>query len=213
MAVTISGSGPVTGLTTLASPTTINGLTLPTDSLQPAMVLITPTSVAGTGVTVSGGAVTFTATAAASVNGCFTSTYLNYQIVISILGSLAASNDLLFRTRAAGTDLSSSVYASSYIYNTQAGGPTRSYTAAGAYGYLGYTNDYLSLVQTYVSSPFAADRTAMTGTHMSLGSGAASQSGHMGIVVNNATSYDGFTLIQAGGTITGTLRVYGLRNS
>lgn len=30
MAVTISGSGPVTGLTSIASPTTLNGLTIPT---------------------------------------------------------------------------------------------------------------------------------------------------------------------------------------
>ena len=179
----------------------------------PGSSLVIPTSVAGTGVTLSGGAVSFTTTAAASVNGCFTSTYQNYQIVISVLGSLAASNDLSFRMRAAGTDLSGAVYTTSYIYNTQAGGPSRSYTSAGTSAGLGYTNDYLSLVQTYIGSPFAADRTAMTGTHMTLGSGAASQSGHIGIVVNNATSYDGFTLIQAGGTITGTLRVYGLRNS
>ena len=32
MAVTINGTGPITGLTTIASPTTINGVTLPTTS-------------------------------------------------------------------------------------------------------------------------------------------------------------------------------------
>jgi len=32
MAVTINGTGPITGLTTIASPTTINGLTIPTTS-------------------------------------------------------------------------------------------------------------------------------------------------------------------------------------
>ncbi len=40
MAVTISGSGPVTGLTTIASPTTINGLTIPTTSFGKVLQVV-----------------------------------------------------------------------------------------------------------------------------------------------------------------------------
>jgi hypothetical protein len=155
---------------------------------------------------------TFSAVASVSVNSCFSAAYENYRIVIGLLGSVAASNDLNLRVRAAGTDLSGAVYASSYIFNSQTGGPSRSYTAAGTSGVLGYTNDYKSLVAGDMGSPFATERTTFTGTHMTLGSGAASQAGSLGIVVNNATSYDGFSLISATGTITGTLRVYGYSN-
>ena len=43
MAVTISGSGPITGLTTIASPTTINGLTIPTTSFGKLLQVVRAT--------------------------------------------------------------------------------------------------------------------------------------------------------------------------
>jgi hypothetical protein len=45
MAVTISGSGPITGLTTIASPTTINGLTIPTTGFGKILQIVRATDV------------------------------------------------------------------------------------------------------------------------------------------------------------------------
>ena len=45
MAVTISGSGPITGLTTIASPTTINGVTLPTTGFGKILQIVRVTDV------------------------------------------------------------------------------------------------------------------------------------------------------------------------
>jgi hypothetical protein len=43
MAVTINGSGPITGLTTIASPTTINGVTLPTTGFGKILQIVRAT--------------------------------------------------------------------------------------------------------------------------------------------------------------------------
>ena len=43
MAVTINGTGPITGLTTIASPTTINGLTIPTTSFGKILQVVNAT--------------------------------------------------------------------------------------------------------------------------------------------------------------------------
>jgi hypothetical protein len=179
------------------------------------LTLLSPTSIANSGgsAAASGGQVTFTGVSSVSLNGVFSATYTAYRIVINVKGSLAASNDILLRVRAAGTDLSGGVYVNSYIYNTQAGGPTRSFATTNTSASLGYTNDYLSVIASDIGSPFATERTTFVGNHMSFGSGGASQSGFLGSIVNNATSYDGFSLTQAGGTITGTVRVYGYENS
>ena len=43
MAVTINGTGPITGLTTIDSPTTINGLTIPTTSFGKVLQIVLAT--------------------------------------------------------------------------------------------------------------------------------------------------------------------------
>ena len=53
MAVTISGSGPITGLTTIASPTTINGLTIPTTSFGKILQVVTGTTSTVVSITTS----------------------------------------------------------------------------------------------------------------------------------------------------------------
>jgi len=210
MAVTINGSGPVTGLTTIASPTTINGLTLPTDSLQPGMVLITPTSVAGTGVTVSGGAVSFSASSTVSVNGCFTATYANYVVQFFGLCSSANSN-LSVRLRVAGTDNTAVNYDNQYLdaNNTTISGARD--VGASSWAALAEitTTDGLSTVT--FANPFAAAQSVATsygGGPLNNGSWRSSFNRH-----TSSTSFDGFSFFPGGGTLTGTLRVYGYRNS
>ena len=60
------------------------------------MTLVAPTSVAGTGVTLSGAVTTITAnTTSASINGVFTSAYTNYCAIIT--GSASTDSDGLDR--------------------------------------------------------------------------------------------------------------------
>ena len=208
MAVTINGTGPVTGVTTLASPTTINGLTLPTDSLQPGMVLITPTSVAGTGVTLSGGAVSFSASSTVSVNGCFTSTYDNYRVVWSLDPSDNASTNM--RLRASGADITTSNYNWSEGRTTYAGSASGSGTASTSAWRFTTTDGstLLSFGSFDMWKPFTSTSKAFGGLTVY-----SQATGFFQGAFYAATVAVGFSFYPDGGTITGSLRVYGLRNS
>ena len=209
MAVTINGSGPITGVTTLASPTTINGLTLPTDSLKPAMVLITPTSVVGG--TSSGGAISFSNTASVSINGCFTSAYDIYRAELAVL-STTTFNYIGLRLRSSGTDNTAANYYAQEIYgNGTATTQGRTYGTGYYQAGLAANDDYGYYSITF-SQPFLTAQTTMSTfggvvvptsyayNYSSLGRNSQS------------TSYDGFTIIGNGVNITGIVRIYGLRN-
>ena len=167
--------------------------------------LVTPTSVAGTGVTLSGGKVTFTAATTISVNGCFTATYDNYLIYVN--GVSSGSNYLQGRLRVAGVDaVGASDYLSQYITNGSYGADaaTSAWVRAAAFETTTPNNSVITLF-----SPFLAER---TGWQFSLRNPIpwVSMGGGSHLL---STSYDGLTLFLASGNATGTLRVYGLRNS
>ena len=180
----------------------------------PGLSLVTPTSVAGTGVTLSGGQVTFSAATAASVNGVFTSVYDMYKILINFTAQSAAANTFI-RMRVAGTDNASA----NYYYN----GPqvdTSTTTAVTTARSAGLSSN--GFILSYKLNPGAADvtLTAPFLTQKTLYTGAIVGVGDTDIWLNNVggmmsvtTSYDGFTILPASGTITGTAQVYGLRKS
>lgn len=209
MAVTINGSGPVTGVTTLASPTTINGLTLPSDSLQPAMVLITPTSVVGG--TSSGGAISFSNTASVSINGCFTSAYDIYRAELAVL-STTTFNYMGLRLRSSGTDNTAANYYGQEIYGS--GTATAQYRIYG----LGYwqagliANEDSGYYSVTFSKPFlAAPTTVSLLGGVSVPTAYAYNWSSFGRNTQSI-SYDGFTIIGNGVNITGIVRIYGLKN-
>ena len=174
------------------------------------MDLITPTSVAGSGVTFSGGAISFSAATSISVNGIFSSAYDNYKLVYAGIASVSSWND--FRFRASGTDASGGNYYSELLDVT---GATVSSTrqSAGTSQYAFYS-DVAGAYVSYEATIFSPFLTAYTNTISS------ANGGHTVITLRSvsaqhalANSYDGFTFITASGSITGKLRVYGLRNS
>ena len=81
-------------------------------STQPGMKMVVPTSVAvgsGSGSVDTNGAVTFSGASSVSLNGCFTSAYQNYSIIVND-DSASATGYQLFRLRTNGTDNSTSNY-------------------------------------------------------------------------------------------------------
>ena len=212
--VTVVGAG---GVTINGSPLTLaqyknatltktgtNTWTFTGSASAPGMELITPTSVVNG--TLSGGEVSFSSAATLSVNGCFNSTYDAYQIVIKL--SLSADDTMKIRMRLAGTDASAANYDDQYaaIANTSADFTRTTGATAGNLGRA--STDYfctidmhspaLAAITYYLSNMYYGPSPAMllvNGRH------------------NVATAYDGFTLIPGSGTMTGKLRVYGLRNS
>lgn len=184
------------------------GATAPTDTSMASM--IAPTSVAGTGVTLSGGKVSFTSASTVSVNGCFTAAYSNYRIVVNAKNG-ASADAIRIRFRAGGTDNSSGYYTHA-IYTAHNGGPSRNYDANQAVGYIGWSADLSYNTIVDVHQPFAADYTSWMTSTNGIGSNSA-LAGNMWGFHYVTTSYDGFTIFPGTGSYTGNLRIYGYRES
>lgn len=171
--------------------------------------IIYPTSVAGSGVTLSGGQVSFSAATAVSVNGCFTAAYDNYRLVFTAtLGSGGAG--LTIRMRNAGSDDSTSNYAYQYIdagsttvtaarATSQSSMQAAAANAGGGWNALDLFSPalasptfFLTLCSNPVTNPSA---TYYAGGH------------------NVSSAFDGLSIITPSSSITGKLRIYGLRNS
>lgn len=212
MAVTISGSGPIAGVTTLASPTTINGLTVPTDSLQPGLVLVSPTSIANSGgsASLSGAAVSFSSANSVSLNGVFSNTYENYFIMLFITSNV---NDAMWmRMRVSGADNTGANY---YSQNLEAS--ATSISAARLGGQTAWrptnvkTDSQGSNAMITMFRPYAAASTNFFNNNYDPSSGCVISIWNGTHAV--ATSYDGFTLYPNSGAFSGNIRVYGYKNS
>lgn len=156
------------------------------------------------------GEVSFTTQSSVSIDNCFSATYTHYLVVRNLLGS---SGDVALgvRLRVSATDASGADYRDQYvnassttIAGARATGAT-SWTAA-----LGYTEaTAFGFEQLRVSNPFETVRTTAWCDRSSDADGS--------IVLDRrvyahdlTTSYDGITVIPASGTITGSIKVYGL---
>jgi hypothetical protein len=173
---------------------------------------IVPSSVAvgsGTGSADSLGTVTFSGCSSVSLNDVFSATYQNYKIVINYSGTV--SDYLYFRTRASGTDLSSSIYGRTVIIMDSAIGYLSS--ASQSAGWSGNTTaNFNGSSEVNVYSPFesAVTRVFASGTNKRA-SNTSAVFMH-GNIIDNTTSYDGITFYPSSGTVTGTIRVYGFNN-
>jgi hypothetical protein len=172
--------------------------------------LIVPSSVAGSGVSVSAsGKVTFTAATTISINGCFSATYDNYLVVMRSVASTGTGLDI--RMRLAGTDNSTAnSYVNQVIY---ANGTT---VAAAPRGTLSLADDIAASYPStqngahfYFYGPYLAQPTSGRGISALGFSGGYINEGAW--THNQSTSYDGFTIQSDGApTLTGALCVYGL---
>lgn len=186
------------GYVELAAPSTAANqvLTLPTDTVQPGMVLISSQTVSSA--------------SSISLNNCFSSTYLNYKFIWD--GSVSSSSGVYFRLRSSGTDLSSSVYYAHQMYQTDAAGPSRWYGPASS-GIIFDTGDSKTCISGDIFSPFANTPTIITSSLFTLRSALTNVIGTYSGAINNSISYDGMSLVGISNTLTGSLRIYGYRNS
>ena len=178
--------------------------------------LITPTSVAKTGAsstaTISAnGSVEFSACETLSLNGVFSADYDNYMIVMRYDSSLADQTNAAFqlRWRVSGADSST---ANSYVYqNLAAYGATvaASRTTASEYRISNVTGNLKSGLVLNVYGPFLTQPTAARSASCTTYDNA--EINDYAGTHNQSTSYDGFTLIAASGTISGRVAVYGMR--
>jgi hypothetical protein len=175
------------------------------------LTTVVPTSVAGTGVTVStAGKVTFAASTTVSINGCFTSSYQNYRIILRV-NSKSAAGGIQIALRSGGVDNGAASYDTQVL-----GGVTSTTTSAASVGqsvWLPYllTTATAAFMEVEISGPAIAAVTQGTIRHHEyvVATGTASGISHSGIGHRFAAAFDGLTFIPTAGNITGTVTVYG----
>lgn len=170
--------------------------------------LIVPTSVAGSGVSVSAsGKVTFTAATTININGCFSATYDNYLIVVRHKMAASPADGLNYRLRAAGTDATGANYTAQRLLaaSTTVAGARFSSSTSGA---VGFSTSYENGDHLYLYGPFLAQPTASRNVSAS-GTDNASIYDYAG-THSLSTSYDGITIFPLASTVTGALTIYGL---
>ena len=170
------------------------------------LTLITPSSVAGSGVSLSGAKVVFTAATSVSVNGVFDSTYDNYLIVH--LSKVSAAAESRMRMRLSGSDATGSDYVSQYVYAngtsvTGARQTTSEFTTSAG------STDTFGGCQVYFYGPALAQPTAYR-TVTAYSNNGTPAIYDFGATHSLSTAYDGFTIFPASGNISGALTVYGL---
>ena len=150
----------------------------------------------------------FSAVSSVSLNNVFSSAYDNYRVVTDMTGSTTL--DAQFRFRSGGADNSSASYSRQqitglYVDSVIGSGATGSTVLYADY-FSGASQRHGNAFDVYL--PFAAAYTAVLGSKVMV-----PQSGIFGGIFNANTSFDGFSMIASTGTISGTIRVYGYRNS
>jgi len=149
----------------------------------------------------------FSAVASQSINNVFSATYKNYKIFANINHS-STSTGLTLRLRVGGADNSTaSSYTTIQVRGTGSSAAVTTPAAANSASIGAISNTLINGIEGAFYSPFEATATGFQfnslntdGPQIYLNSG-----NH-----NQTVSYDGFTLSVASGTITGTVRIYGL---
>jgi hypothetical protein len=183
-----------------------NGTTLVADSSE-ATGLKWQAASSG-GFTYVGGS-TFTTSSAVNVNDVFSTTYANYIIRTDIVGSAAVA--ISMRLRVSGSDSSAATYQDMNV--TAYGSTVEANVATNATFFRipgsGSAGAYYNLM---VFNPFETAKTGLTMQSVNYATTAIELT-NSSMAFSGATSFTGFSLFPSSGTITGTVRVYGLANS
>jgi hypothetical protein len=166
-----------------------------------------PTSVQGTGVTLSGATTNFSGSTAVSLNGVFNANYRRYRVEIN--HNMSSSQVLYFRLRNAGADNNTNNYSYMVSYRGYASASNGSFNGlALSTSVVSYADSGTSGFASFdIDAPFLASPTHTTGGTAWAGAAAWTGQQH-----NLSNSYDGFTVFIAGaGTMSGSINVYGYK--
>jgi hypothetical protein len=151
----------------------------------------------------------------ASINNCFSATYDNYLVAISLDAGGNGADYPYIRVRVGGTDLSSGTYAKQRITlngATTSSAATTADTEVTSVMFSDNTAGTSSYCLATFINPFATKPTFLNYNTTSYNGTGTSNVFYATGIVKNTTSYDGFSLIN-GNTMNGRIRVYGYQNS
>jgi hypothetical protein len=148
----------------------------------------------------------FSAVSSVSLNGVFTSAYDNYKILVS--GVSSNSSDVQMRLRVSGTDATG---ASDYRTQALVGENTTAsaFRSSASTWLVGVDSSVRYSISLDLFDVFLTQKTQFISQSPRGNDRAYLLAGFHDL----STSYDGFTLLDNLGTVTGTIRVYGYANS
>jgi hypothetical protein len=156
---------------------------------------------------------TFSGVSAVNVDSVFTSAYQNYKVVLNFTASsIPAGAGIAWRGRTAGSTIATGIYFSQYVRGT--GATVNAFTGGDA-AIGGISSTYPTYVQMefgLFSPQLAQVTTSMSPNLYTDGAGG----GNVQLIAawaNGTNQFDGINIYPTSGTITGTVRIYGLRNS
>jgi hypothetical protein len=146
-----------------------------------------------------------------TVDGCFTSTYDRYRLMVDMYGSGGTFANL--RLRASGVDSPSTGYFKTGHYTIYSSSAVNGYNGSNEAGvipvvqYGGLSNTSAGVVEVN----FPASASINTSFFATTIDPAAIQQYTIAVVHNSVAAYDGFKIYASAGTITGNVQVYGYR--
>jgi hypothetical protein len=187
-----------------------NGQVLTADSTASTGIKwATPSVSAAPGMVYVGGS-TFSSSSAVNLNNIFTSTYANYKIVFNCTGT--SSGVMQIRFRVSGSDNSTTNY--DWQRLAVYGGTSAPERQATQTYYLPCTiNTAYAGAEVLVTNPQVAEKKLFLGHGIQEAGPDSTQIFLTSASFNATTQFDGMSLFPSAGTITGTIRVYGLANS
>ena len=168
----------------------------------------TNTYLANSGLVYVGGG-TLAAAGTIAVNGCFTSTYTNYRILLWQTG-LSAAGDIFFNLRASGTSSTANYYWNRIISNGSIFGAVANLSTSHYVAYSASTPLFSATIEVF--EPQVATQTKINSAGQGY-NGANSDSRTTSGFHDIATSYDGFSLTSSVATISTKYAIYGYRTA
>ena len=178
--------------------------------------IVTPTSV--TNGTALNNTVTFSNQPSVTINGIFSSTYTNYRLIYRLASTGSATAYMRVQLTASGTPVTSNylhktLWTDVNLANATIGNFDQASTGF-CFGPTGTPTDAPLCGTADVFSPFDSTvSTQMTNNASGLYASIAFYTIWGGGFQRNANSYDGIKLFNNTGNITGTVSIYGYRNS
>lgn len=154
---------------------------------------------------------TVTGAASLTVSNVFTSAYENYVLKWVGTGSTVGATTMLFNLSLSGSAAPSN-WERMYVFTNDSVGPVRVYAGGQPNAAIGGGGDSISTLDATIYRPAVASRTGIT--FISNSRSTVSADNFVGGANHtSATAYDGIIFSASSGNITGSLRVYGMRNS
>ena len=188
---------------------------VPGDILEASQLNSNFTYVEGLGGLTHIATATPTAVQSISINDCFSATYQNYLILANFTAAVGANAAITMRLRVSGTDATTNYNWQLMQAVSSSAVPTAGSSLATSSFNVGEI-DASSLVcnaQITAFNPFATSKTFINVNGQSQLSTARYDTKIITGFHSDATSYDGFTIITSGTSVTGIIRVYGYANS